>query len=38
MAHDDPRWACLFPALFTISYVDYADCWTGFTTDTPPMR
>jgi 8-oxo-dGTP diphosphatase len=36
MAHDDARWAAVFPTLFTNSYVDYADCWTRFTTSAVP--
>lgn len=36
MAPDDARWAAAFPALYADSYVDYADCWIGFTTGAVP--
>lgn len=36
MSQDDGRWAAAFPALFADRYVDYADCWTWFTTGSVP--
>lgn len=36
MADHDDRWSGEFPALFTESWVDYADCRLRFTTDPPP--
>jgi 8-oxo-dGTP diphosphatase len=36
MSPDDGRWASAFPVLFANSYVDYADCQLGFTTEPVP--
>lgn len=36
MARDDDRWAAAFPRLYAKSYVAYADCELGFTTDPVP--